>query len=113
MANYRDLVSMLRDIREHVRSAGHRVLPVDEPIGMRLEYTCPTCESFWTVGLLALLESSELVRVQLAEILQDRAVRERLTAYLNWEIEGCEFLEFTGGVPALVRVSRYKRPWVV
>lgn len=111
MADYRDPVQMVRDIREHVRSAGHSVIPADDPLRQMLGYMCPTCETFWTCGLLALreLDEARLLGVPLTGVLQERSVRDRLTAYLNWDLED-EPRPSAGSVPVL---SRYKRPWVV
>jgi hypothetical protein len=113
MADYRDPVQMVRDIREHVLSEGHRVQPADDPFRRIFGYMCSTCETFWTCGLVALkdLEEGSLMGEPLTGVLRERAIRERLTAYLNWELEG---ESRAGSIPASVPIlSRYKRPWVV
>jgi len=111
VANYRDPVRMVRDIRAHVHEHGHRVQPADDPMRQMLGYMCPTCEVFWTCGLLALreLDEARLMGTPLTGVVQRRDVRERLTAYLNWELDDPRPTE-PSKVPVL---SRYKRPWVV
>ena len=112
MANYRDPVRMVRDIRTHVHGEGHRVQPADDPMRQMLGYTCPICESFWTCGLLALreLDQSRLMGIPLTGVVQRRDVRDRLTAYLNWELDDPAPVSTP---PLVVRVSRYKRPPVI
>jgi hypothetical protein len=129
---YTDILQMIQSIQGHVRGPetickralskltpeeiqlfeleDHRVQVADDFVRQRLGYTCSTCAISWTIDLLEFrkLDLSTLIGSSMAGILKDRGVRDRLTAYLNWELD-----DPVTNSPQVVRVSRYKRTPVI
>jgi hypothetical protein len=90
MPEYRDVIEMLRDIRQHVRNFGHQVLASDDPKAQMYGYFCNDCESsgsHWTCSSSAIHRQSmggnweETVLIR--RMSNSHEDRERLTSWLN------------------------------
>lgn len=108
-------MEMVRNIREHVRLNGHVVVASDNPMGQALGYQCLSClqgefsrTRTWHVAAAALRGCSGVEGLLLGGALGGGGNRGRLTDYLNGV---GEFSPVTP--PEVVRMSRYKRPWVI
>lgn len=125
MALYKNVSEMIHDIRSHVAEHGHQVVVSDSldfktlqrPAGFErvLGYACAGCLKgvtpqvwTWHVGVRGIedLETAMLYGEPLHG-LKDGVGRDRLTAYLNGELE--KILNVSSG-PV---VNRYHRPWVI
>ena len=58
MPTYRDIQSMLDDIRGHVRETGHEVIIADDPMMRMIGFSCSDCvgpETIWECGVTAIV----------------------------------------------------------